>query len=273
MTSPETTQDDHSPTPPRAVALIGVGEMGGVFARAFLRSGFAVHPVLRGDDQTEVARRLPRPDLVLVTVGEADLADTLETVPESWRNRLLLIQNELLPRSWQAHGIVDPTVAVVWFEKKPGQDVKVIVSSPVGGPHAALVVEALDAVGIAAHEVRPDDELEAELVAKNLYILTANLAGLDTGGTVIEMWQQHNGLANAVASDVLDIQEHLVGHPVDRDAAVQGMLHAIAGDPDHKTTGRSAPDRLKRAISHADDAGLEVETLRELAARHLSLEA
>lgn len=270
MASRQASTDVHSPTPPRTVVIIGVGEMGGVFARAFLTSGFAVHPVRREDDPSAVARYLPDPDLVVVTVGEADLDHVLEEVPESWRDRLLLIQNELLPRSWQAHGIVDPTVAVVWFEKKPGQDVKVIVPSPVGGPHAGLVIEALQAIGIAAQEVASDADLIAELVAKNVYILTANLAGLDTGGTVIEMWQQHNGLANAVASDVLDVQEYLVGHPVDRDAAVEGMLRAIAGDPDHKTTGRSAPARLTRAIGQADSAGLEVGTLRDLGARHLS---
>ena len=254
----------------RDVVLIGVGEMGGVFARAFLRAGYSVHPVRRDDDPETVAADIDDPALVLVTVGEADLDPVLAAMPARWKDRLLLLQNELLPRSWRAHGIERPTVAVVWFEKKPGQDVKVIISSPVGGPAAALTVDALRAIGIAAHVTASDEELEAELVAKNVYILTANIAGLDTGGTVLQMWQAHNGLANAVAADVLDIQEHLVGHDIDRTAAVDGMLAAIAGDPDHKTTGRSAPARLTRAIGHAEEAGLAVPTLRDLASRHLS---
>jgi len=259
----------HPTAPGRDVVLIGAGEMGGVFARAFLRSGYAVHPVLRTTDPATVAERVRDPAIVLVTVGEADLDATLASLPPQWRDRLLLLQNELLPRSWKAHGIEDPTVAVVWFEKKPGQDVKVIISSPVGGPRAGMVVDALASIGIAAHVTTTDEDLEAELVAKNLYILTANIAGLETGGTVLEMWQGSNGLANAVASDVLAIQEYLVGHVVDRDAAIDGMLAAIGGDPDHGTTGRSAPARLARAIRHADDAGLEVATLRDLAARYL----
>ncbi len=47
------------------------------------------------------------------------------------------------------------------------------------------------------------------------------------------------------------------------------MVAAIAGDPDHKTTGRSAPARLSRALRHADEAGLAVPSLRDIAARHL----
>ncbi len=253
----------------REVVLIGVGEMGGVFARALLRTGHTVHPVLRSDDPAALATGVPDPALVLVTVGEADLDPVLATMPPPWADRLLLLQNELLPRSWRAHGVDDPTVAVVWFEKKPGQDVKVIISTPVGGPAASLVVDALRSIGIAAHEVVTSQDLEAELVAKNVYILTANIAGLDTGGTVQQLWESHRDLAESVASDVLDIQEHLVGRPIDRIAAIEGMVAAIAGDPDHKTTGRSAPARLSRALRHADEAGLAVPSLRDIAARHL----
>jgi hypothetical protein len=120
--------------------------------------------------------------------------------------------------------------------------------------------------------VASQEALEFELVAKNLYILTANIGGLETGGSVIHLWQAHNALANAVAAEVLDIQEQLVGHPVDRDGAFARMLEAFAGDPDHAATGRSAPARLRRALAHADDGGLAVPTLRELAARHLPAE-
>ena len=102
------------------------------------------------------------------------------------------------------------------------------------------------------------------LVAKNLYILTANIAGLRTGGTVAELWDDHHPLATSVASEVLDIQDWLVGHPVDRERTTAGMIEAFRGDPDHGTTGRSAPRRLERAIRHARKAGIDTPVLIEI---------
>jgi ketopantoate reductase len=238
--------------------------MGGVFARAFLRAGHPVTPVLRTTDAAAVADLVPEPELALVTVAEGDLERVLETLPRPWRGRIGLLQNELLPSVWEAHGVENPTVASVWFEKKPGRDVKVIVPTPVAGPAAGTVVNALATIDIPARVVQPGRELLDELVAKNLYILTANIAGLRTGGTVGELWTDHHDFAAQVADEVLDIQEALVGGPVDRAAAVEGMVRAFDGDPDHGTTGRSAPARLRRAVAQADAAGLEVPTLREL---------
>jgi hypothetical protein len=68
-----------------------------------------------------------------VTVGESDLASVLATLPEQWKDHTALIQNELLPPNWQQHNINNPTVASIWFEKKPKQAAKVVVSSPVYG--------------------------------------------------------------------------------------------------------------------------------------------
>jgi hypothetical protein len=252
-------------TPP--VVLVGVGEMGGVFAKALLGAGHTVVPVTRLTPLSTVAEQTPHPSLVLVTVGEADLGSVLEAMPDTWRNRVGLIQNELLPRDWLSHGIVDPTVAVVWFEKKPGMDTKVIIASPIAGPSAKLLSSALDNAGIASTVVTTDAIVD-ELVTKNLYILVANIAGLETGGTVSELWDQHEALARQVGTEVLQVQEYLVGKSIDSDAAYAGMLAAYAGDPDHGTTGRSAPMRLARALAHAGEAGIKAEKLDEIARAH-----
>jgi hypothetical protein len=175
-----------------------------------------------------------------------------------------LIQNELLPRDWAEHGIERPTVASVWFEKKPGKPVKVIIPTPVAGPNAELVVDALAAIDIAASAISDAGLIDA-LVAKNLYILTANIAGLRTGGTVSELWSEHRKLAEPVAAEVLDIQEYLVGAPIDGESAVAGMVAAIEADPDHGATGRSAPSRLERARRHAAAAGINTPTLDAVA--------
>jgi hypothetical protein len=253
----------------RTSVLYGVGELGGVFARGMLRLGSTVVPVTRDLDPAHVAALHPEPEVVLVTVGEADLAPVLGTMPAPWRDRIALVQNELLPRTWESHGLADATVAVVWFEKKKGTPVTQIIPTPVFGPRASYLVAALGAIDIATELITDRDRQLLEMVAKNLYILTANIAGLDTGGTVGELWEHHRESARRVADDVLDIQEALVGAPVDRDATTARMVEAFAGDPGHGTTGRSAPARLRRAVGHADEFGIAAPTLRDIAARHL----
>ncbi len=246
------------------VVIVGMGEMGGVFARAFLTAGHPVYPVVRETPMAELAAEIPEPAVVMITVGEDDLAGVLAELPQPWRSRVGLIQNELLPRDWEAHDIEDPTVAAVWFEKKPGTPVTVIIPTPVAGPAGGLVAGALGAIGVEATTI-PGDELIDALVAKNLYILTANIGGLRSRGTVSDLWQQHHGLAAAVAGEVLDVQEYLVGAPVDRERALGTMEEAIAAEPGHGATGRSAPRRLERALAHATAAGLDVPTMTTIA--------
>lgn len=252
------------------IVVIGIGEMGGVFTRGFLKMGHPVFPVTRSTDMEKVAKAIHEPALVLVAVGENDLQPVLERIPYLWRNRLGLLQNELLPRDWQRHGIENPTVIAVWFEKKKGQDYKVLVPSPAYGPGAALLDSALESLGIPVWELQSAEALEFELVRKNVYILTTNVAGLEVGGNVDELWNLHQDLARQVADEVMDIQFWLIGRPLDREKLIEGMLEGIEGDPAHKCMGRSAPARLARAIKHADEAGLAVPKLRELYAKTVS---
>lgn len=246
------------------VVMIGVGEMGGVFARGILRSGHPIIPVTRTTNIEEAASNQPRPEAVIVTVGEKDLHPVLESLPEPWRDHLILIQNELLPRDWAAHNLNNPTVISVWFEKKPGQDYKILISSPVFGPQATLVQQALANINIPCHQLDSEDALLFELVCKNVYILTTNIAGLEAGGTVSELWNKHEKLARQVANDVMDLQEWLTQTRFDREKLIASMLKAFDGDPDHKCMGRSAPARLERALDVADEAGLTVPKLREI---------
>jgi hypothetical protein len=249
------------------VVIIGIGEMGSVFARGLLRLGYPVYPVTRDTDMQVLARLLPAPELVLVAVAENALHAVLETLPTAWHGRVGLLQNELLPRDWEPYGLAHPTIISVWFEKKPGQAAKILLPSPVYGPHAELLAACLGRLGIPARHVGTRDELLFELVAKNVYILTINCAGLVTGGTVSELWSRHRDLAEAVAREVIGIQQFLAGHTFDADALIRAMLAAFDGDPQHVCTGRSAPARLARALQQAEAAGLAVPKLREIAAR------
>jgi ketopantoate reductase len=249
-----------------SVVVIGIGEIGGVFARGLLRSGHPVIPVNRHDDIEQIAATNPEPDAVLLTVAEKDLHPALENMPQQWWDKVCLVQNELLPRDWQAYNMATPTVISIWFEKKPCMDVKPLVPSPVYGPRSDILYSALDALGIPVEKVDSDEKLLFELVRKNLYILTTNIAGLVAGGTVSELWQNHRTLAIEVAEDVLALQAWLTGEELDSKALIAAMLVAFDGDPDHGCTGRSAPARLQRAVSLADEADLDVPTLRRIQA-------
>jgi len=248
------------------VIIIGIGEMGGVFARGFLRAGHPVYPAGRSTDLDELARQLPNPELVLVAVAENDLHPLLEQIPACWLSHIALLQNELLPADWQPYGFVQPTVISVWFEKKKGKDVKVLIPSPAYGPAAGLLQESLGKIDIPVRTLENAAELQMELVIKNVYIVTTNCAGLVTGGTVSELWTQQRELAETIAREVIQIQESLVGEQLPADKLIKGMLEAFDGDPDHGCMGRSAPARLARALQQADASGLEVPELRKIAA-------
>lgn len=247
-----------------SIVIIGLGEMGGVFARGFLRNGYPVYPVTRDTDCTALAAELDTPELVLLAVAEKDLHPTLKDIPEAWRDRVALLQNELLPNDWKQYGYSDPTVISVWFEKKKGQDAKVIIPSPAFGPQAKLLADALDSIDIPVAVLDNADQLLFELVRKNVYILTTNIAGLKTGGTVGELWSEHQDIARDVANEVITLQEKLIDSSLDREALIASVVDAFNGDTEHKCMGRSAPARLQRALELAEHYGVEVPALRQI---------
>jgi len=249
----------------KSVVVVGLGEMGSVFARGFLRSGYTVHPVTRDMEMQAVADDLPEPELVLVAVGEADLHEQLVKVPEAWKDRLVLLQNELLPRDWQRHNL-EPTVISVWFEKKKGMDSKVIIPSPVFGKHAQQVADALASIDIATTVLPDEAALLHELVLKNVYILTTNIAGLEVGGNVGQLWDEHKLVAESVALDVIRLQEALTGKALDHQGLIDGMVNAFNGDREHMCMGRSAPVRLQRALMLAQQNDLSLKMLERIAA-------
>lgn len=248
----------------QAVVMVGIGEMGGVFARGILRLGHPLIPVTRDMDMQEVAQAWPEPQLVLVSVAENDLHPALAKIPAVWHDRVGLLQNELLPADWEKYGFNNPTVISVWFEKKKGQDARVLIPSPAFGPQADLLIDALATLDIPARKLADADELRQELVIKNVYILTTNICGLVTGGDVADLWTNHQALAREVVNEVIDIQQVLTGHDYDCERLIQGMLEGINGDLAHKCMGRSAPARLARALQQADAAGLAVPRMRAI---------
>ncbi|KUJ74993.1 hypothetical protein AVO42_06425 [Thiomicrospira sp. XS5] len=253
----------------KTIVVVGLGELGSVFARGFLRLGYPVQGVMRNQNMHEMAEEIPEPEAVLIAVGEADIHQAIQDCPAKWADKVILLQNELLPRDWAESALQNPTVISVWFEKKKGMDSKVVLPSPVFGPNSKLVFNALSQVDLPCVQLDSERELLYELVRKNLYILTTNIAGLEVGGNVDQLKHQHADVMNAVAQDVLDIQDALTDSQQDREKLMSGLDEAIHGDLEHKCMGRSAPARLTRALSFADQFDLAVPTLRQIAADHL----
>lgn len=249
----------------KPIIVLGIGELGSVFSRAFLKNDYPVYPITRQTNIDELANTV-NPELVLVCVAEADLQNALKTIPEKWKNRVAMMQNELLPRDWQMHNFTNPTVISVWFEKKKGMDSKVLISSPAYGKKAQILVSSLALIDIPAHVLTTESELLFELVLKNLYILTSNIAGLaiKVGSTVDDLRNNHLKLMRDVSNDVLKLQSALTDKTFAEDELEKGMIHAFEGDLNHACMGRSAPTRLDRALKLAKEFKLSVPTLEKI---------
>jgi len=254
---------ENKPAVNKSVVIVGMGEMGRVFARGFEHEGYSVHALRRGDSMAAAASEFSDPELVLIAVGEADLQAVLADIPEVWRDRIALLQNELLPADWKQHGL-DPTVISVWFEKKKDQDVKVLIPSPVYGRHAQLLVDALAGIDIPARVLKDEAELLYELILKNVYIITTNIAGLSVGGTVGELWQNHRELTQVIAREVMQLQFAMTGETFEPGRLMDGMIEAFNGDLNHKCMGRSAPARLERALKLAKQYKLEMPMIEQV---------
>ena len=113
----------------KPIVVLGIGELGSVFSRAFLRNNYPVFPITRDTNIDEVKQSID-PEMILVCTAENDLQSALKSIPDEWKDRVAMMQNELLPRDWEDHQFINPTVISVWFEKKKGMDSKVLIPSP-----------------------------------------------------------------------------------------------------------------------------------------------
>lgn len=249
----------------KPIVVLGIGELGSVFSRAFLKNNHAVYPITRSTDIDELKASID-PELILVCTAEGDLRSALSSIPTEWKDRVAMMQNELLPRDWESHNFTNPSVISVWFEKKKGIDSKVLISSPAFGPKAQILADSLALIDIPTHVVANEDELLFELVLKNLYILTTNIAGMaiESGSNVNDLRNQHLALMREVSADVLKLQSALTGKTFNDVELEQGMIKAFEGDLNHGCMGRSASARLDRALDQANEFNLEVPTLQKI---------
>ncbi|ABL01938.1 conserved hypothetical protein [Candidatus Ruthia magnifica str. Cm (Calyptogena magnifica)] len=251
------------------IVVLGIGELGSVFSRAFLKNNYPVYPITRQTNIDKLVNTIS-PEFILVCTAEADLQNALQSIPKQWKDRVVMMQNELLPRDWQTHNFINSTVISVWFEKKKGMDSKVLISSPTYGKKAQILIDSLALIDIPAHTLNSEKMLLFELVLKNLYILTTNIAGIaiEKGATVNDLHNQYLNLMRDVSSDVLKLQSALTGKSFNERDLEQGMIKAFEGDLTHNCMGRSAPARLKRALELAKVFNLSVPTLEKIESKY-----
>jgi len=247
------------------LVIVGLGQLGSLFRDAFEAAGHEVASVTRTSDRAELGRLHPAPGLVLVTVGEDDLDACLTGLPPAWKSRVALVQNELRPGQWLQAGVNEPTVLVVWFERKQGLAPKAVRESVVFGPHADFLASSLVPLGLVTRLV-DEDALAFELCLKNLYILSLNLCGLAWGGTAGALLSEHGEQFARVTHELLSIERALFGVALDERALSTELERAILADRRHATAGRSAPRRFERTLAHARQLGIEVPHLRALSA-------
>ena len=207
------------------IVIIGIGELAGVLARAFLRNGYPVCPIIRGMDIEKEAKNLPDPQMVVVGVAEKDYPVVMKTMPMQWKNNLVLIQNELLPTDWEKYKVRNPTIMSVWFEKKKGIDYNPLLPSPIYGPMAEIISGSLEQLEIPCKVLGSDDDLLSELVLKNVFVFTINIAGLvlAEGTTTSILWEKDRQFALDVADEIIDLQESLTGKKFSRDKLKEGL--------------------------------------------------
>lgn len=251
----------------KPVVIVGIGQMGGVFAKGFLKAGYPVYPVVSGMSIESSAKSILECDFVLLAVPENKLHAVIQLIPNQWKNKLGLLQNELLPKDWQAEGIKTITAMAVWFEKKKAQGIKVFKPTPVFGPHAETVREGLHEMDIPCKVLSSSDELLTELVKKNVYVLTINIAGIEKGGTTGDLLTNHLDFAQSIANEVIDIQEWLAKKKFDRDEIISSMISVFKKVPGHKCRGRVARERFDRALAYAAESGVGTPVLTGISER------
>ena len=245
--------------------LIGPGQLGRAIGGGLLACGVSLDVALRS---TRVSDWSPY-DFILVAVGEKDLESALSSIPPEVRDRLVLLQNDLVPASWRARDVTHPTVLVVWFEKKKGKPSQVVRTSDLAGPHSALFARAFEAIDMPARVITEAECVRA-LVVKNLYILASNAMGLRLGGgTTGSLVAEHReetarllGELCALERTRLTAEENAL---LEDEALVLETFAAFASDPNHGLMGRTAKERVERALERAREAGVSVPRLSGMA--------
>lgn len=211
------------------------------------------------------------PACIVIATGEDDLDGALSGVPPALRDRVVLLQNELRPHLWKDAGIEEPSVTIVWFERKAGKPPHVVLPSFTWGPMAPLLESVYAALGLEFRRISRVAELAHELASKNLYILGLNLTGLVHPGPAGALLGEHRSRFDALVGELIELEQALLRSTpgfdeitLNPERLISDLAAAIQADPEHGSAGRSAPRRLERTLAHARRLNLRLPHLEEL---------
>lgn len=248
----------------RDFVVYGVGELGKLLATAALRRGMRVTPITRSQSSDQVLRHISPDTPLLVSVGENDLEAALASLPSSHRGHVILLQNELFPSSWERHGL-RPSVFVPWVLQKRGLPTQVARPSPVFGAQRALVIELLDALSLPHEELHDEAELAQALVDKYVFILSINALGLAADRTLGDWLDRDQAQVWDMFDEAARLGERLVGRPIDRPRAHAAAAEGMRALAQVAARGRTAGERVARALAHAKRLGLSLPLLDRVA--------
>jgi hypothetical protein len=245
----------------RDLVVYGLGELGQLYGAAALRAGLRVTPITRGSDAQAVLGALSADTPVLVAVGEDALEPVLATLGARLEQAILL-QNELFPAQWRAHGQV-PTVLVPWLLKKRGMPLSIARPSPVYGKHAALVEALHRALDIPSQLLRDEPALLQAIVEKYAFILTINALGLLRDRSLATWLQEDPLRVRALAHEASTLGARLADAEVDLIRSAQVVSEGMHALGTMSARGRTAQARVQRALAHGARLGIALPALAE----------
>jgi hypothetical protein len=244
----------------RDLVVYGLGELGQLYGAAALRAGYRVTPITRHDDPRRVLDGLLADVPILVAVGEAALDPVLTVLGKARGNAAILLQNELFPSAWRKHDI-EPTVFVPWLLKKRGTPLLVARACPVFGAQTELVRDLHQALDLPCEALPNEHALYQALVEKYAFILTINALGLLRDRT-LGMWLQEDPSRVAgLSRETAQLGAVLCESEVDLERCQQAVLEGMRALHNVAARGRSAEERVTRALAEGQRIGLELPEL------------
>lgn len=250
---------------PRDLGIIGVGQLGQLYAAGALRLGMRVTPLLRGQDRAAFYEALPPGTPLLLSLPEDALASEVQAVPSTRRDDVILVQNELFPHQWRALGLPHPTVATVWLSRKKHRPIEVARTSLAHGPFAQLFVDIHEALELPARVAVDDDELLQDIVAKYAFILTINALGLVENLTLGEWLARDPEGVRVLIAEAVRLGAWHAGQEMAAESISPAVLEAMQALAGYPARGRTARERLLRAARDLAHARVEAPRLLAIA--------
>lgn len=247
----------------RLAVVIGVGNLGRLYAGGLLRAGYSLAPIRRETDPAPVLLAHPPGTPLLCAVGEADLAAVIDAVPVDRRCDLLCLQNELFPADLDALGAPDAGLAVAWTLAKPGFPVIVGRRAAASGAAAPAFARACEALG---HPCVLSDDPGWEAATKYAFIVAVNALGL-CESTTLERWvTADRQQVEVVVRESCALALARIGESDRIDDALSEVWEGIHGFGPLPCRGRSSRSRVARALERARELGTPTPHLRSIAA-------